>query len=80
MARFRRIKLDFDERRELARLDALSQGAAGSGQQRESLRESVDFLKRVATKRGLDPFRCTIASDWRGPRVRYSDQSANRAD
>ncbi len=80
VARFRRIKLDSDEREELARLDALSRRAAGSGQQRERLGQSVDFLKRVATKRGLDPFRCTIASDWRGPRVRYSEQSANRAD
>ena len=80
MARFRRIKLDSDERKELARLDALSRRTAGSGQQRESLRQSVDFLKRVAIKRGLDPFSCTIASDWRGPRVRYSEQRANRAD
>jgi len=81
MGRFRTIKLDADERRELDRIIKASgrraQAAAEPRPPRlaeadrpvEELGHWAGFLERIAKKRGLDPYRCTIATDWRGARV-----------
>jgi hypothetical protein len=83
MGRFRTIKLDADERLELDRIIKASArraqapaeprppGLAEADRAVEQLDHWAGFLIRIAKKRGLDPYRCTIATGWRGARVRY---------
>ena len=71
MGRFRALKLDSDELHELARLDAWARRVVDPDDRRENMRQTEYFLNRIAEARGLDPYKCTIASDWRGLRVRY---------
>jgi len=74
MPRFRTIKLPTNEQTELERLEAATQNAIAShnsARRREATRQSVEFLRRLAEARGLDPSKCTLASDSRSVQLRY---------
>jgi hypothetical protein len=74
MSRFRIVKLQTNEKTELEQLETAVQDAIASHdttQRREAMRREQEFLRKAANARGLDPTKCTIASDGRGVRLRY---------
>jgi len=79
MSRFRTVELTTDEQTELERVMAAEQDAIdcrNSARRRKAMRRTVEFLSKVADAHRLDPMRftLTIASDWRGVRVRYEQR------
>lgn len=77
MPRFRTISLSLDEQTELERLETATQNAIASNdstRRREAMRQSGEFLVRVAAVHGLDFKKCTVASDSLGVRLRYEQE------
>jgi hypothetical protein len=81
VSRFRIISLTKAEQAELGRLETATRNTTTShsaAERREAMRRSGEFVKRVADAHGLDSARCTIASDWRGVRLRYEEHTPSR--